>query len=441
MKLFFAAFLIFLSFSVFAQKAEEVLATANNQNFTARDLAPELREAFVKLPKVLAETRSALLEQQIADILIEDESAARKIPRQKLVAAEITAKIPALTEAQINAVYEANREAIGDKTLAEVHSQIIAFLNREPEKKARANYIAALKTRYKTANGKDVNAPNLKAVDVLATVGGKKITFADFEDKNKLELFEFEAEIYDQVKYSIEQNVFSSLIAAEAKFQKVDSSDLIAREVTDKMREFSADERERLQTNFQKRLFEKYNAKILLKEPEPIAQNISVDDDPARGKQNAPVTVVMFTDFQCPACAATHPLLKNVLAQYADQIRFVVRDFPLTTIHENAFRAAMAANAANVQGKFFEYAELLYQNQDKLDAASLKKYAGEVKLNQKQFEADLESEKLAAEVHKDMADGKNYGINGTPTVFVNGVKIRRMSVENLKYAIEKALKK
>ncbi|MGI8848923.1 MAG: DsbA family protein, partial [Pyrinomonadaceae bacterium] len=211
--------------------------------------------------------------------------------------------------------------------------------------------------------------------------------------------------------------------------------------VTDKMREFSAEEREQLQTTFQKRLFQKYNAKILLKEQEPIAQNISTDDDPAQGKQNAPVTIVMFTDFQCPACAAVHPILKNILAQYGDKARLVVRDFPLTTIHENAFQAALAANAANAQGKFFEYTVLLYQNQDRLDAASLKKYASEAGLNQKQFELDLKSEKLTAEVRKDMADGKDYGINSTPTIFVNGVKIRQMSVENLRSAIEKALKK
>jgi len=441
MKLLIAGFFVFLSLNVFAQKADDVLATANNQNFTAKDLAPELREAFVNLPKAVAEMRKALLEQQIADVLIEAESTTRKISRQKLVATEITAKIPAPTDAQIKAVYDANRESIGDKTLAQVRPQIIAFLKSEPEQKAQSNYVSTLKTKYKTTTGKDVNAPNPKPTEILATANGKQITVKDFDDKNKLALFELEAETYDQVRQSIEQNVFSNLITAEAKSQNIESSDLIAREVTDKMRQFSAEEREQLQTAFQKRLFQKYNAKILLKELEPIAQNISVDDDPAQGKQNARVTIVMFTDFQCPACAATHPLLKNILAQYADQVRLVVRDFPLTTIHENAFQAALAANAANAQGKFFEYAELLYQNQNQLDTASLKKYASDAGLNQKQFALDFVNEKFAAEVRKDMADGKNYGINGTPTIFVNGVKIRQMSVENLRNAIEKALKK
>jgi protein-disulfide isomerase len=170
-------------------------------------------------------------------------------------------------------------------------------------------------------------------------------------------------------------------------------------------------------------------------------QNISIDDDPTQGKTTAPVTVVMFTDFQCPACAATHPVLKKVLAEYADKVRFVVRDFPLVQIHQNAFQAALAANAANAQGKFFEYIEILYKNQTVLDAASLKKYADEAGLNQKQFALDLSQPKFADEVRKDMTDGKTYGISATPTIFVNGVKVRNLSAQAFKTAIENALRK
>ena len=91
--------------------------------------------------------------------------------------------------------------------------------------------------------------------------------------------------------------------------------------------------------------------------------------------------------------------------EFGESVRFVVRDFPLTQIHENAFQAALAANAAHAQGKFFEYTEILYRNQEALDTASLKKYAADAGLNPKQFELDLASEKNAAEVRKDVADG------------------------------------
>ncbi len=239
----------------------------------------------------------------------------------------------------------------------------------------------------------------------------------------------------------MEQAVFTNLIETEAKSLNIASNDFVAREITDKMRAFSDEERFELQGALRNRLFAKYKVNFSLKEPPPIVQNISVDDDPSQGKPNAPVTVVMFSDFQCSGCAATHPVLKKIAAEYAEKVRFVVRDFPLINIHENAFSAALAANAADKQGKFFEYSEFLYRNQDKLDRQSLIKYAADLGLNTKRFELDLNDEKTAAEVRKDMADGKVYGINGTPTVYVNGVKVRQLTAESFRNSIEKALKK
>lgn len=101
----------------------------------------------------------------------------------------------------------------------------------------------------------------------------------------------------------------------------------------------------------------------------------------------------------------------------------------------------LAAGAANAQGKFFEYTEILYKNQGALDTASLKKYAQQIGLNAAQFDIDFNSEKIAAEIRKDMADGESYGINGTPTIFINGRRQRHFSVEEFSAAIQKALAK
>lgn len=432
--------LLIFTFTLFAQKADEVLATANGQNFTSKDLAPEVREAVENFPKTLGEIRQAMLEQQIADALVEAETTARKLTVEKLIEMEVTKKISAPTDEDIQKIYDANKDKIGDKTFAEVRPQIVAFLRREPEQKALAEYLSDLKVKYKTAIGKDVNAPNLKPFEVLASVAGKQITVADFEAKNKQMLYDLEADFYDQLRESLEQIVYSTLVVAEAKAQNVGTSDFIASEITNKLNEFSDEERARLENALRDRLFKKYNAKFLLKEPAPNVQNISTANQPSKGKPTAPVTVVMFTDFQCPACSAVHPVLQKVLENYGDKIRFVVRDFPLTNIHANAFRAALAANAANAQGKFFEYTDKLYTNQNSLDIDSLKKYAADLGLNQKQFDLDLESEKIAGEVRKDIEDGKIYGITGTPTIFVNGVKIRELSVESFRNAVERALK-
>src|SRR4030095_5245621 len=158
----------------------------------------------------------------------------------------------------------------------------------------------------------------------------------------------------------------------------------------------------------------------LITEPPQPVQLISVDDAPVRGDANAAVTIVEFTDFQCPACAAMHPVLDEVLKTYGSKVRLVVRDFPLT-MHANARKAAEAANAAHAQGKFFEYIALLFKRQKALAVPSLKKYATELGVDRATFDAALDGGTFAAEVRHDISDGEVYGVNSTPTIFVNGV--------------------
>ena len=132
-------------------------------------------------------------------------------------------------------------------------------------------------------------------------------------------------------------------------------------------------------------------------------------------------------------------MLKKVLDEFPGKIRFVVRDFPLVAIHEHAFDAAKAASAANAQGKFFDYIDILYTHQDALDLESLKKYAAQLGLNARQFELDFNAEKTTAEIKKDMADGQSYGVGGTPTIYVNGVKVRQLTAGAFRDAITTAL--
>ena len=442
MKIFGTIFcVLFLAFASFAQ-TEDVLATANGQNFTARDLPPQTGENYAQSAQIIRNLRSQLLTQQIADTLLETEAAARRTTVENLIASEVRAKVPAPSDAQIKAVYDANKAQIGEKSLTEVRPQIVDFLQQEPQQKALLEYIERLKTAHKAALLKDVNAPFLQPSDALASVDGKPLTVRDFEEKAGQNLYDARMAIYEPTAAALRDLIYQKLLDLESKNRGVPPENIIAGEVTDKMKEFSDDERERLQTDFEKRLYQKYNAKILLKQPAAFRQNIAVlPFNASRGSTTAPVTVIMFTDFQCPACSATHPVLEKVLAEYPDKIRFVVRNFPLTQIHQNAYNAALAAAAAKAQGKFFEYTDVLYHNQDTLDPASLKKYASDLGLNRQQFDADFDGKKFAGEVKKDMADGARYGIGGTPTIYVNGVKVRELSAAGFRRAIEQELKK
>ncbi len=434
-------FTIVFALSIAAQTPTQILAKANGQNYTAADLPAELRDAYLKLNKNSLDARQILFNNQIAEILLDSEAKARKISVDDLVKS-VTSKITNPTEKQIQDVYDKNRDALGGRSLEQVRDQIIAFLRSETEQRALNVFVMSLGKKYKVLVFKDVNARALKPADILASVNGRKITAAGFEAKNRVTLYEQKADVFDDVKLALETKIYNALVVIEAKAQNLDASDLIGREISDKLRDYTEDERETLEADLRRRLYEKYKVQFFLKEPAPLVLPISVDDDPSKGSATAPVTVVMFSDFQCSACAAAHPILQRVLAEYSpEQVRFVVRDFPLESIHENAFLAATAANAAHKQGKFFEFTEILYRNQNALNLESLKKYAADLGLNLAQFELDLQSATTAAEIRKDLADGANYGINGTPTIYVNGVKVRRNNAEYFRVAIDKVLKK
>jgi protein-disulfide isomerase len=149
---------------------------------------------------------------------------------------------------------------------------------------------------------------------------------------------------------------------------------------------------------------------------------VSAGDSPAKGPKNAPITVVVFSDFQCPFCSRVEPTLTKLDSDYPGKIRFVWKNFPLS-FHQNAKPAAMAALAAGEQGKFWEMHDKLFANQTALDRASLEKYAGELHLDLGKFKAALDSNKYEAQIAADMKEGSAADVSGTPASFINGRKI------------------
>ena len=150
--------------------------------------------------------------------------------------------------------------------------------------------------------------------------------------------------------------------------------------------------------------------------------DVSVDDDPVKGDKNAPVTIIEFSDFQCPFCGK---FFKETFGQIDEKyiktgkVKMVFRDFPLS-FHENAQKSAEAAECADEQGKFWEYHDMLFENQEKLSVEDLKRYAVELGLDKDKFDSCLDSEKYKDEVKKDFSDGQKYGVSGTPAFFING---------------------
>jgi protein-disulfide isomerase len=143
-------------------------------------------------------------------------------------------------------------------------------------------------------------------------------------------------------------------------------------------------------------------------------------DDPVLGSAKAAVTVIEFSDFQCPFCQRVMPTMKQLRETYGDRVRIVWKDFPLTSIHPQAFKAAEAGQCAREQGKFWEYHDRLFQNQQALQPEFLKKYAADTGLDAAKFNTCLDTAKYAERVQAQMGVGNQLGVSSTPSVFVNG---------------------
>jgi protein-disulfide isomerase len=158
----------------------------------------------------------------------------------------------------------------------------------------------------------------------------------------------------------------------------------------------------------------------------------------AVGNANSPVYVVEFADFECPACKTVQPTIDTLIKTYKDKVQFAYRYFPLAQ-HPRAVPAAHAAEAAAMQGKFWEMDSLLYQNQGNLSEETFVKLATELKLDIDTFNKDRNSDTVKRKVSDDLAAGNQLGVNATPTFYVNGIKQELLSFDDLKTAIDKAL--
>jgi protein-disulfide isomerase len=164
---------------------------------------------------------------------------------------------------------------------------------------------------------------------------------------------------------------------------------------------------------------------------------VSEDDDPVYGPDNAPITIIEFSDFQCPYCLQwENEIWPQLKEQYPDQIRLVYRDFPLTG-HPEALPAALAADCANAQGKFWEYHDLLFDGGLTLGREAFDTYAQQIGLNMSDFDKCLDDQTFSAEVQGDVTYATQLGVQATPTFFLNGIAlVGAMPFENFKQVID-----
>ena len=153
-----------------------------------------------------------------------------------------------------------------------------------------------------------------------------------------------------------------------------------------------------------------------------LALPVTEDRDHIQGPADAAVTLVQYGDYECPYCGAAYPIIKQVQAGMGDRLRFVFRNFPITTSHPHAELAAEAAEAAATQGRFWQMHDLLYENQRRLRGQDLRAYAQKLGLDIERFDQELAEHVHAERVHDDFMSGVRSGVNGTPTFYINGAR-------------------
>jgi protein-disulfide isomerase len=153
-----------------------------------------------------------------------------------------------------------------------------------------------------------------------------------------------------------------------------------------------------------------------------LTMPVGEERDHIQGPADAAVTLVEYGDYECPYCGAAYPIIKEVQARMGERLRFVFRNFPITTSHPHAEQAAEAAEAAAGQGRFWEMHDLLYENQRHLRADDLHAYAEKLELDVDAFRKELAEHVHVARVREDFMSGVRSGVNGTPTFYVNGAR-------------------
>lgn len=291
-------------------------------------------------------------------------------------------------------------------------------------------------------------APQAAPSAVLATVEGWPVTEADIEARFRGQMLRLRNQVYSVKRRAVDTLIDERLVAAEADKRGLSRRELLQQEVTDKAGTVTEEDieafyeanaarldnkpldelRDRITTQLQRTRQQRYRraflrelrktAAITMRLKPPIVE-VAIDGAPAKGSAEAPVTVVEFADYECPYCARVQASLNLILSTYQDQVRLVFKDFPLSS-HPRAQKAAEAARCAGEQERYWDYHDVLFRNVKALEVEQLKQYAAELQLDTERFNTCLDSGQQTAAVRRDLAQGSQLGVSGTPAFFING---------------------
>lgn len=427
--------------ALIAQTQDAVVATANGIAVKMSELPSDVRNLLDPQAVAAAElqSRTQLFEEFVNRrvLHLHFDKTGKTVTE---IYAEITKNARKPTQNEIANTLAANRDALSQYSESEARARIEEFLISQIVRPLYSAFIVDLRTQYRVTPVANAATPGRRPTDTIVTIDGESIAVAEFESFIRLPINDRKHHRFHTAESAIEQILFDKVLEKEAALLGITSNVLIQREVSSKLQTFSDDEIASVNAAFRERLYKKYNVKVSLPHHDDVRIEIPIADSPSIGAANAPVTIVMFSDFQCGACAAAHPMLKTIAGEFPGKVRIVIKYFPLESIHDNALGAARAAFAANEQGKFPEFADILYREQRSLSDAKFDEIAAAVGLNVERFKQDRVSPRSLSAVRRDIVFGDNIGIIGTPSVFVDGKAMTELSLASLRRVVGERLK-
>lgn len=302
--------------------------------------------------------------------------------------------------------------------------------------------------RNKTAQGAAGGDEAAPSQQVLATVGSLEITEQEVAELMAAQLLKVDRERSEIVQQGVERLLAERLVELEAQERSLTTQELLAEEVESAIDEPTSEQidafyeqrkarirqpkeqvvdqiKEFLRQQGRRDAYDRFIAELKAKHPhrvflEPFRVAVESQGHPTKGPDDAPVTIVEFSDFECPYCARVNPALDQVLQRYGDKVRLVFRQFPLNNIHPNAQKAAEAALCAHDQEKFWPMHDAMFKEQQSLGVEQLKEKAARLGLDGESFNACLDSGRHAGAVAADLEEGGRLGVTGTPAMFING---------------------
>jgi protein-disulfide isomerase len=290
--------------------------------------------------------------------------------------------------------------------------------------------------------------PQATQGEVLANVGGYEITRQEVEEIAPDQFIQAKQQLFDITQRTLDQAIDRKLVDLEAEKEGIDGDSLVSREVLAKLNEPSEEQIDSVYNAYRAQLndaprdsvapqiidfltrqqrgasMQIYLAQLrsqyeIVNYLEPTRIEVEAIG-PSKGPAEAPITLVEFSDFECPFCVRVLPTLEQVRETYGDQVRIVYRHFPLNAIHPNAQITAEASLCADAQGKFWEMHDAIFEVRGKAGAGELKTMAADLGLDTEAFDACLDAREYQGQVAADMEAGRQAGVTGTPALFING---------------------